>query len=254
MRNSILIIQSEQRITGTSSDFIYSPKVINTGEIKKYRLNKVVVPYSYYNLKNQTFQFYFGEVGPIVMDILAGTYNAYELATLMQDTLRISADTDTIFVSYNANTNNYTVYTEPSQTFRFQFTAIDGNPDLNAYSIGVQMGFVQANNIDETLPVSSFYTTRFAANASATNNIYVKSNALSVYDLAYFRGKHANVLASVPVNVNPFNWIIYTEFSPIFFDFDRQQLGQIDVQFLDDFGNILDFRGLNTTLELEVVF
>lgn len=252
MKNCLIIVDSKDRINGDSGNFIYSPQTLGLSNVKKFRINKVSVPYSFYSILDQTFQVTVGTTSYVVT-VLGGNYTAFQIATILQNTINGEIGGGLI-VTYDQTSNNFNFFNSNSLPMQFNFNFGSLPDSYIQYNVGVQIGYITANNPNEVLPPSNNIFTKYAANMSATTNIYLRSNALSVYYMSYFRGQKNNVVASVPVNVNAYNWIIYSEFSPLYFDFDGQTLNQIDMQFLDDSGNVIDFRGLNPIIEIDVVF
>lgn len=247
-KNGLIIVDAQQRITGTSSNFTYSPAVIGINKVKRFRISKVSVPYSFYTIINQFIEITYNS-NVFYVSILAGSYSAYQLATELQNNINVELGGG-FTVLYHQAINKFQII-GPSN-FQINFNTAATN--YENYSVGVQMGFVLPTNMAEVLPASNDVYSKYAVDMSATTNIYLKSNALSMYYTSYFLTKKDSIVASIPVNVNPYNWIIYSEFTPTMFDFDDQQLNQIDFTFLDDSGNILDFRGLNPVVEIQIVF
>lgn len=249
--NMLLVIDSRLRSTGTDGDFIYIPNSISINKVRGFRVNKVTVPYSFYSVILQTFIFNYGGTNYNIT-IPAGNYTAYQLASTVQSNIAGAIGASTVTVQYLPIQNAFEISSSAS-TFQFNFAG-SVPTTMASYSVGAQMGLLQNYNLSYTIPATANLTSPYSANLSATSNIYLRSRTLGIYYTSYFQNNRDNIICSIPINVNAYNWIIYSQFVPTIFDYDKQNLNQIDFSFLDDFGNILDFRGQNCIIEVEIQF
>lgn len=240
MPPTLVIINSKDKASGTSSNFTYNLQYTGMTRIRQYRLNKIVIPYSWYNIQDQVILMTVNGGGPITVDIDAGSYTAQTLATYMQNKLT-SAGGITFTVTYNQNQNTYTISVTNPNIFTLLFTY-----PYNYKNLGVQMGFGTDTPNQESVTSSS------AVNLSITNSVYLGSSSLRLYAQSYFQKVQYNIVQHVPVNVNSFNYITWQNSFATFFDCNENtSITNFDFQILDDYGNTLDLRGLDVIIELE---
>jgi hypothetical protein len=240
MNPTLAIINSKDRASGTAGDFIYNFQYTGLTRISRYRLNKIVIPYSWYNTPDQVILMTVNGGGPILVDIDAGSYNAQTLATYMQNKLT-SASPQPFTVIYNQSQNTYTISLVSPHIFTLSFTY----PTLYQ-NLGVQMGF------GTDTPNQNSTTSTFAVNLNMTNSVYLASSSLRLYAQSYFQKVQYNVVQHVPVNVNSFNFITWQNSTDTFFLCnEHSSITNFDFQLIDDYGNPIDFRGQDITIELE---
>lgn len=199
------------------------------------------LPVSFYNVRNGLLEFVYRLTGETTdrttsLDIGAGQYSATDLVSLVSLSGFLPTLTTTPFtayVRYNPNKNK----------FKFYFSSIAGLDYfyLVPGPLATQMGFVNAAN-GRFLQVESDQ----CVDLTGTRNIYVLTN----YYVRQFNSG-SPVLTRIPVD-QPFgSRIIFTS------DFLNQMywtvIGDIEVWFLDDDGNEVDFNGVpwNVTLRFD---
>jgi hypothetical protein len=211
------------------------------------------IPVSFYNVRNGLLEFTYRLTGETTdrtttLDIGAGQYSATDLVSLVSLSGFLPTLTTTPFTSF--------VRYEPTKNkFIFYFAAI---PGLDYFylvpgALATQMGFVNATNGVFPTATDTKYTgfdsveSDQVVDLSGIRNIYVLTN----YYVRQFNGG-TPVLARIPID-QPFG-------SRIFFDDDFANqmywsaIGDIEVWFVDDDGNEVDFNGVPWNLTLQFDF
>jgi len=240
MKPTILIVNSKDRISGTSTNFNYQIKYYGKEEIQSYRIGKVTIPYSYYNIKRQFFTFRYNNV-LYDIEVPAGNYTAQSLATFLQNELSTQTSA-AVTVTYSQLTNRFSVVVSSPNVFSFDFE----DPIEYNYSVQKALGFA---NI---IPNTSTYTSVNSANLNCSDNLYIRSRTLSYYTPSIFQTQRDQVIQLVPILVNPFNFIFYENQQEINFPSDYRSLSTFDIQLIDDYGNIIDLNGLDWTFEIQI--
>lgn len=224
MFSTLLIINSLNRTSGTPGDFEYT---LNRSkfDIQSFRVNKITIPYSFYNVVLQTYK-----IDNNTFTMPAGSYTIYTLISTILSSVQTLYPSFNI--TYDSNTNKVTITN--NLAFTAEFT------QLNRI-----LGF---NNIASTLIATSVNT----VNLNLTTNLYVNSRTLGLYINSFFLNKQANIIQSVPVNTNSFGYIIFNNQLETMFKVDSRNLQTIDIQILDDYGNVVDFNGQDVIIELEL--
>jgi len=232
---SLLIIDSKDRSYGTNEDFNYQVRAYGPQKIKAYRVNKVNIPFSWYNLRNQDFQLNVAGV-PHIISFPEGSYTSQSLITKL--TALITPITP-ITITYDQNTNKFTFTAVPSLQFIFSY-------NMYNYSLERAIGFLQTSAISSTL------TSSFCANLNSTLNVYIYSQFLSLYTPAIFNKDRACIIQTVPIQVNSFNFINWENSQETYFNLGNENLDNIDLKIVDDYGNTLNLNGLCWTCELQL--
>jgi hypothetical protein len=151
--------------------------------------------------------------------------------------------------------NCFVRYEPTKNKFKFYFASIPGLDYFNLVPgpLATQMGFVNATNgvfpttPDTKYPRCSSVESDQLVDLSGIRNVYVLTN----YYVRQFNGG-TPVLARIPID-QPFG-------SRIFFDDDFANqmywsaIGDIEVWFVDDDGNEVDFNGVPWNLTLQIDF
>lgn len=226
INTTLLIINSKDRSSGTTSNFNYGfePKT----RVDKYRINKITVPYSWYNIKNQTFEYFDG----IVTNTISFPEGSYTISTLQT---KLSSLLPAITITYDGNTNKYTFTSATAFIITWQ------------YGPGMLGTLLQA-------PITPLVFTFISGmvNLNLTSNIYLSSAGLTTYFSSIFNKKKNNVVLSIPIDVNSFNYIIFENQVPTYFAIDDRTLANLDIQILDDYGEVINLNGLDITIEIEL--
>ena len=211
------------------------------------------LPVSFYNVRNGLLKFVYRLTGETTdrstnLDIGAGQYSAADLVSLVSlsgflPTLSITPFT--CFVRYEPTKNK----------FKFYFSRITGLDYfyLVPGTLATQMGFVNATNgVFPTTPDTTFYNCASVesdqvVDLTGTRNIYVLTN----YYIRQFNGG-TPVLARIPIDQAFGSRVIFNS------EFANQMywsvIGDIEVWFVDDDGNEVDFNGAPWDLTLQFDF
>lgn len=241
MKPTLLIVNSKDRLSGSSSDFNYQIKYYGKEEVQNFRIGKVTIPYSFYNIERQYFDFYYNNSQSFV-DITAGNYTAQTLASFLQTEISNNVGAP-VTITFSNITNKFTVSVPTPNNFYFDFNAID-IPDN--YRIEKALGFPKLT------PVSTTYTSLNCANFNASDNLYISSQSLSFYTPSIFQTQRAHVIQLVPILVNPFNFIFYEDQQQVTFQTDFSTISTFDVKLIDDYGNTVNLNGLDWTFEIQL--
>lgn len=245
--NLLIIVDSKDRITGTPSNFIYQPKYVQQNGVKRFKVNKISCPYSYYTTMEQTFIYNLAGTNYNIT-FPAGNYTAATLGSTLQSVLNSYTAPFTTTVSYNSIKNEYS-FTPSIGNIYFNFSSTNLTNNYFYYSVAYQAGIF--SSFSETMLPISIFTSKYACTTSPTSNLYLKSSTLSMYYTSYFNGEKNTVISSIPINVNPLNWITFQSSTDIYFNYDNQAINNIDIQIVDDQNNPVDFRGINVLIEIE---
>ena len=214
MQRQLIIIDSKDRSTGTSSAFTYYMAAYGPTSVFRYRVNKVTIPFSWYTVPPQTFRINYNAVNYTV-SIAGGQYNANQLATVVQNALNTALGAGQMtFTFQNDGTNTFTFATvNPANSFTLHFE-VNNLLGQNYKSVGVAAGFVLPSNLISSGPVNTL-TSPYAVNLAGPPNIYVKSSSLQFYYSSFFNQNTSTVVQSIPVNVNPGDYIIWQNSYPV---------------------------------------
>ena len=240
MKPTLLIVNSKDRLSGSSTDFNYQIKYYGKEEIQSYRIGKITIPYSFYNIQQQYFRFYYNG-SPAIVDIPAGNYSAQSLVNYLQTEISNDVGAPVTF-TYSSITNKFTVSVPIPNNFYFDF--IHDTP--YQYSLYRALGFPKITTVATT------YVSPNCANLNASDNLYIFSQALSFYSPSIFNTQRNNVIQLVPIIVNPFNFIFYENQQSIEFPTDFQTICTFDIKLLDDYGEVVDLNGLDWTFEIQL--
>ena len=177
--------------------------------------------------------------GPINVLIQGGSYTAQSLAVYLQNQLT-TASPQPFTVTYNQSQNTFTISLALPHIFTLLFTY----PTRN-YNLGVQMGFGT-----DTANLNSV-TSSSAVNLTSTSSVNLASSNLRCYQNTYFLNAQNEILITVPVNVNSFNYIVWQNSFETTYPINSQAYVNFDFKLIDDYGNIIDLRGANIQIEFE---
>lgn len=220
---TLLILNSKQRYYGETNNFAinFEQKV----QVNRFRINKIILPYSWYNLKSQNYT-----INGVTHLLPAGSYSITSLISTL------NASIAPVIASYNTNQNTITF------TNAAPFTCVF------AAGSGYLGDALQLNGV--IAPATSI--TSGVINLNLTSNVYITSQALTTYYQSIYVKRKANLVQTIPVNVNSFGFIVYQNQTETVFNCDSQTFANIDVQVRDDDGNLIDLNGQNIIMELEL--
>lgn len=230
---SLIIIDSKDRVNGVPENFNFQPKFYGPEGVRSYRVNKVNIPYSFYNLKTQTFS-----INGTQLTLPAGSYSAQSLATKLTSLITPHV---VISISYLTDTNKYLF----SAAVPIQFDFTTATVAIN-YSLQRALGFPNVLS-PSGLSIESVN----CVNLNASTNIYISSQALSLNVPSIFNAMRSYVIQSVPIQVNSFNYIVWQNNLETVYSLQKDNLDNIDLVLYDDYGAQIDLNGLDWTIELQ---
>ena len=246
--NRIVVVQSENRDSGTDTDFVYNLQ-LPTNDFTHVALHQFSCPRSYYDVDQYTNQFYLTEgTTTVTVSLSVGWYNVNTFATeLAYEITKVSPNGWVYTVSYPGfnvvNTNKYTFTvtgtgagtTPPSLTFQTE-------------DCWVQCGF-NASSVNTfsrlTANTASLVSTN-CINISYINRLYLTSNICS---------EEQNQLLQVILiagNYQPGSYIYYED---LLVDtnarkFTNPKDNVFRFTLFDQYGNIILLNGLNLVFSL----
>lgn len=240
-----LIINSKDREragTTNSNNFTYLLTDLPMNQIKRWRVNKVSIPFSFYTIENQQFQL--EENGSFIAfpDFPSGSYTANELAVLVENTINAIGVSGTYSCTYNPQNGKFTISVNAPNTFSLNWTVNNLPADKQYKSLGIAMGFTTEANFQNT-SAGTVQIAPFVANISGPSNLYIKSTTLQNDFTSYFNKEKLNVIEEVPIDVNRFEWINYTNPNKDWFCYDKRGLDSLDLQLVDDHNQLIDLNG-----------
>lgn len=246
LTETLVIINSKDRVSGTSSSFNYQPESFTLGNIKMFRVNKITIPYSFYNLKQQTFTVSVNSGPPVTITLPAGSYSAQSLANTLNAIIN-PLISQPVNITYDQNTDKFTFTMTSPNTIALNFNASGLTSDQFGYSLQKTLGF------SSPVPTSGIIVTSdLVANLNASSNLYIQSLTLCTAIPSYFIKKRSQVIQSIPIYVNSFNYIIWENRQQTYFKYDDRSIMNIDITILDDYGNIIDLNGQDIVIEFQM--
>lgn len=248
---SLLIINSAQRDKGTSTDFTWSINYFGINNIASFAFNKITIPYSYYNLKTQTFTISQNGGPAVNITLPAGNYTAQTLAGKLSSLINASLFAATLTINYLSDQNKFE-FLMSSGTLEFNFLISQNVLGSYAnYNLSYQLGFSQYNNLVNPPSFNGIIST-YTVNLNASSNLYLSSSTLNIYEISIFNRERASIIQTIPINTNIFGFIIFEPNEKINFKLDDKMLGKFNFTLLDDYNNVIDLEGQNIIIEIEL--
>lgn len=244
MFSTLLIINSKDRNDGDSGNFNYIFQVPFT-KIRNFKINKIVIPYSFYATVNQQIVITSPSIGGTI-NVPAGNYTADSLATTLEGLINSSFPIITCSITYSSITDKYTF----TGALPYSISSLGLIPPNN--NLMYQLGLTSLSGVQTVLPQSANFVSTYCANLSGTCCLYVSSNALRLFSNSSFQNMRSNIIQVVPIQVNSFNYIVWQNSVPTYYQQDEYVLNQIDLRLIDDFGNTINLNGLDWSIEIEI--
>jgi hypothetical protein len=147
-------ISSRSRVSGTSSDFIYSMNFAGQ-KVKGFKISNVTIPFKFYPINSTNNIIYFTEgATPATATINPGTYTPTSLATHVQAIMTAASPTvSTYTVTYNSISDQFSLAISAG-TFQFTFgtnTSSSANEILGFSQQDTSARSTQTSNISPIL-------------------------------------------------------------------------------------------------------
>jgi hypothetical protein len=248
-----IYMNSKDLSSGIIGNFSYQlPQGI--GQCTSFYVQTVAIPYSEFVTiaqpiggGNATFNLYTG-IGPgDTVSLTPGNYTALQAGLLLQNAIQTAVGNTDITVTYNANTYQYTI-AGGLQEFQLRWLSTSNN--LPGQSVNYTFGFKG----DTAAPGSGNQISNIAANMNGTSlNYYIKSSTLTLGgSYSYFQDAKDSVICQVPINVGSGGVLTYEDPVGQFVPLRNSDIYSIDIQLVDDYGNIVNTQGLNWTMTLVI--
>lgn len=228
--NKIILIDSKD--LQNISNVYTVPSYANYNN-KLIRINKIIVPYTFYNIDstNNLLKTSAGNVS-----VPTGFYDIDTLTTYIQTALKVFDASFTC--TYSLTSFKITI----ARTTNFNLT-------LSTSTINDVLGFLY---VDKTGAAS--YTGTNIYDIGANNIITFHSELLSKVNSNQHSDSRKNFILDIPITVSPGQKIIYSPYYPTYFKLDAPKNYGIDkMYFMSEKGNIINFNGNNWKLELEII-
>jgi hypothetical protein len=228
-------------VNGTNKSHIifYLPKMISTAKNILYhsvKISHLEIPYSFYNINEANNLLVFNG---FYLEIPTANYNAITL----QDTINQILSDNSIDASFSFDNRTGRFNVVSSNLFSI------GNTSTICKSLGLQDGSNYVGIFD--FVNSQYYLEApFLANLSGTNNIFIKTNLITNNYNTF--NDDITILKSIPVNVSPFSIIMYNNTENIETIVKNRDLNYLEVELVDDIGNLVNFNNIDWNICLEI--
>lgn len=222
---------------GTSSNFIYD--IGYNYQYKGYKIHRLVIPYSWYVIKdkNNSVGIVDSDSNNYTLTLSKGTYSVNSLVTEIKSKLNGLTSSDIFDVTVNSSNGKMTII---NNTGNFEIL----------FSNSLLADVLGYDKVD--LDGSSSYTGSKVVN-NTLSIIYLNSSKLSSTPNIRTSNSNGTVIEAIPVDITFGGYIIY---SPQFKNIIKgsvRQVNRLDFFFTDEFGDILDFNGIDVLIDIELV-
>lgn len=248
---TILEVNSKDRSSGSNTNYCYNLKDFSVSNVQSIKINRVNIPYSFYSLKNQNITLNLASGGSGVINFIGGNYNVNQLCAYLENEINTIIAPATSTCTYNFPTNIISI-NFVGENVQFVFDNTVGPQYRLSYAIGM----LEYNTGNIFPPVAPIFfvggALPFQLHLSANPNVYISSNKLRVFNTSYLNARQSNIIQSVPVIVNSFNYIAYSNNYEITFDNTGLTIDSFDIQLKGEEGDIIDLDfNSNWSFELE---
>jgi len=212
-RNQVVFINSKQRVSGTPYDFYVT---FNDGLLKadkntfmKITLAEATINRSWYSIQEGTNTFILRGNSDVVIEFPIAYYNALDVRATLQQILPSGW-----LVSYERKTNKFT-FTRPVDgvaSYKFIFSN----------QLSEVLGFEESEEPTMTL-ASPLVVSTNPIRVNAENAVFIHSNlprgkmsSIDNHNIVNNNFKESTVFAKIPINVQPFDNIVYEMNAPVF--------------------------------------
>ena len=243
------VINSKDRnlpLTETSGNFTYSFNR-NINRITDIVIESVQIPYTFYSFNSTNNVLRFEYSGPKSITIAEGNYNTSSLAAEIKSKLDTAASiTSTILFSFI--TMKFSIATGASNITIYSSTDLTSPDALSTAS--TYLGFRE----NTQTPAATVYSDS-VVKINGPDYISICSSFLSkpVYNkTTYANNTYDDVLLTIPINTGPGGIIISDSTHTIKYSYkyEIKTTDIIDFQIKDDLGNILDFNGIDISMQI----
>jgi len=245
LKSKILLIDSKDRTRGAAGDFRYTLKSVGLKDTMKFKITKVIVPYSFYSLPAQSFEFTEASIAYTV-NMPAGNFTSSEFAATLINQIAASGAGGTYTVVYDQVTGHFTV-SSGGVTFKFDFS----NQYTDARNIGIAMGMViDPNYVIPIVGETADVTSSWFANLSVYAELYIDCPLLDNDVSAYFNKSRQSIIQAVPINVNRGSYIIWQNSTDQYHQLKSNYLETFQIRLINKFNDVIDLNGLDWEMEI----
>lgn len=255
IKSQILYVDSQDKLEGqTSSNFSLNiPKsfIETTQQNQKIRITLLdaIITRNFWaiNSNNRSFTYRYGSTD-YTINLPLGFWNVLQLATQLKALLESAQAGITWSVVYDTNKNYYNFsYTPSTQSVSFIFSGNDCADFL---------GF--SNSSTNTFVAGSLTSTK-GISVQGENCIYLRTNLTNeIPNLEYGNAGTftvSNILARIPIAVQPFGSIIYQDYSNTYsLICEQNYIDQLNIRVTDRLQNIIDLQTeWSFSLKIEII-
>jgi len=218
------------------------PRLIHKNKSILYstiRLIHAEIPYSFYTINDTNNKLYYKNMNTNISSTITipkGNYNANTLASKLT-TLFLPL---VVTFNFDNSTGLYSFSCSIQIQFLFGLNSIN-----NIIGLGNTNYITNLNNGVYTL------TFPYQLNLLGSRNIYIKANNLVLENLNTNSGERC-CLKSIPINVSPFGLIMYHNSSSAEFIVKNPQVDNLEIEFVDDNNNLINFENQDWSLTIEI--
>ncbi len=254
-KQSILYLNSKDFSNGPNNYTGNYILPIGVQDCTHYYIKNFVCPYTQYTTiyklqSGATPYFTINQnAGPLYeISIPVGNYSAQQLINIIQPQLDGYFGAGIITLTYSPNTYLFTFENSGPPSFELDFSQTGSNFTSVYQSIGWVLGFP---NFKSTL--GSEFTSSQSAQLAGPLNYFLLSSALCIGDsVSFFQNQQSTCILQIPINTFPSGYIIYQNPFSDFIPLRKKQLQNIDLQLVDDYGNLVNLTNLNFSLTIVV--
>ena len=234
--NTIMFIDSSDRqANDTSSNFRVDVDTLLGSDVSSVSIQYIQIPTSYYRINSTNNKFLLGATGgaPVTVTIPVDNYNITNFVGV-SGALAVAMNAAGLGVTfdpeYNTSSGKLVITSSDGSDFYITTSGLNnsylGMPVFTTlYSVASTGVFTSTNILD--LSGTKFIEVRCDLNLNSTTTI----------------NYNRNVLARIPVNVSPFNSIIYTSQAFIKINSRSNFFNSLSLSLWDDRGVALDLNG-----------
>lgn len=220
--------------------FEYPLITLPDGKYIYLSLISATIPYSFYsiNVNNNGLHIVDNAANEYTFNVEPGNYNIYQLIEAIL--AELGGDWS---MTYNAVTNKVTFTIDPLLS--------DG---FTIYSDGTLNHALGFSSTDNTVSVDGSATSTQGINLNQIRAINIEIDMPSP-SVNVAQPLNQNILATIPVAVQPYGMIVWTNSNGFRINMMCEQMNMIKVKFIDNQGNLINMNGVNwqATLQLDAV-
>lgn len=214
------------------------PNFITSNDNTLYQTVKVlnvIIPYSFYIINEYNCNL---NVNNIILSVALGNYNAYTLLTAINTLFTDNNLSATL--SLDISNGKYILTATHNITIRTMINSINSIIGLDS------------SNYTAIYDGSSYLIYfPYPINTAGTHNIYIKTNLITT-NQKYGGQKESHILKTIPIQVEPFGIIQYTNFENTETIIRNKDTDYLLIELLDDNLNHINFNGLDWSICLEI--